>query len=61
MDKEATRSEISLVKVTRMTKDLVGEGKDEVKANVEAIKVPGASPQAPKVAMLQQLRLSFIS
>ena len=61
LDKEATRSEINPVAVTRMIKVLADEGKDVVKAKVKVRKVPDASLQAPRVAMLQQLRLSYIS
>ena len=59
--REATRSESNPVAVTRMIKVLVDVGKDVVKAKAKVRKGPEASLQAPRVAMLQQLRLSFIN
>ena len=55
--KEATRSEINLVAVMRMTNVLADEGKDVVNAKVKVRKVPEASLQAPRAAMLPRLRL----
>ena len=61
LGKEATRSENNPVAVTRKIRVLVDVGKDVVKAKAKVRKGPEASLQAPRVAMLQQLRLSFIN
>ena len=61
MDKEATRSEISLVAVTKTTKGRAVEGKDVDEAKVKARKAPEASLQVQEAAMLLQLRLSYIN
>ena len=61
LDKEATRSEINLVAVMKMTKVLVDEGLDVVKVKVKVRKAPEAGLQEPRAAMLPRLRLSFIT
>ena len=60
LDKEATRSEVSLVAVTRTAKGRAVEGKDVDKAKVKAIKAPGANLQVQR-AMLLHLRLLYIN
>jgi len=61
LDKEAKRSERNPVAVTRMINVLVDVGKDVVKAKAKVRSGPEASLQAPRVAMLQLLRLPFIN
>ena len=59
--KAATKSEINLVAVTRMTKGRAVEGKGVEKAKVKARKAPGASLQVQRAAMLRKLRLLYIN
>ena len=57
LDKEATSSEISLVAVMKMTKGHADVVKDAERAKAKARKVPEASLQVQKAAMLLRPRL----
>ena len=59
--KEAKRSEINLVAVTRKTKVLMDVDKDAARAKEKVRKDPGASLRAPGAVTQPRLKPLFIS